>query len=108
MRFHLAVPVREVAMLHRLLCCLSPRVWCAPSPRSLCVLLCPALSCLGGVRWLLGAGSEVAPSVVRVGVRESGGGLARAGAGAYHVGYGYFNNRHGRFVLDEAPWSDHC
>ena len=66
-------------MLHRLLCCLSPRVWCAPSPRSLCVLLCPALSCLGGVRWLLGAGSEVAPSVVRVGVRESGGGLRAQG-----------------------------
>ena len=34
MRFHLPVPVREVAMLYRLLCCLSPRAWCAPSPRA--------------------------------------------------------------------------
>ena len=54
-RFHLPVPVREVAMLYRLLCCLSPRVWCAPSPRAAMRVAVPR-SAWGGVRWRLGGG----------------------------------------------------
>src|SRR5699024_6421500 len=77
MRFHVAVPVREVAMLYRLLCCSSPRVWCAPSPRAAMSVavprtVLPGAGCGGG--W--GAGSEAAPSMARRGRERIGGLLA--------------------------------
>ena len=61
-RFHVAVPVREVAMLYRLLCCSLPRVWCAPSPVPLRALPCPHCPAWAGCGGDWGVGSAAAPS----------------------------------------------
>src|SRR5699024_4161370 len=76
-RFHVVVPVREVAMVSRLLCCSPARVSCAPSPRAAMRVavsrtVLPGAGCGGG--W--GAGSEAAPSMARRGRERIGGLLA--------------------------------